>query len=148
MRKTRLKYGCILCLVFLTFGSAQNYDGPDESRLGKYSQNLPRTAFDKDYLIDSRTNPDSLKTQSKSNADSLKKGPHIKVGKIIGLATIGFLSGLFFGASTEEVGFFQGVPVFHLKPALIGAGIGVVASFLLPDKPKKPKKEDQDSESR
>lgn len=117
---------CIIILGILSFTSviAQN-------------SNLHYAVFDKKHLINDEINPDSLNIKSLSKADSTTIRENINVGRIIGFATIGFLSGSFFGASTDEVGFFQGVPVFHLRPALIGAGIGIVASFIIPDKPKK-----------
>ena len=121
-------FECLIALSVFIFSSAfaQKYDAADPDR-------IVRGSFDKNYLITSRTPPDSSNVESQSTGIKKK----LKVGRIIGFATIGFLSGLFLGASTDQAGFFQG-PVFHLEPALIGAGIGIIASFILPDKKKKP----------
>ena len=92
-------------------------------------------SLSKDKIGKSLDNIDSLKSFSISKPDSNSSKGKVKVEKIVALATIGFFSGLFMGATTEQFGYFQG-PVFRLKPALIGAGIGVVISFIVPGKSK------------
>jgi predicted lipid-binding transport protein (Tim44 family) len=126
-------FECLIALVLSTFSSAfaQKYNAADPDP-------VVHASFDKNYLISSRTTPDWSNVKSQLKADSTNNKRKIKIGKIVGFATMGFLSGLFFGASTDQAGFFQGMPVFHLKPALIGAAIGVIASFVLPDKKKRP----------
>jgi len=72
--------------------------------------------------------------------DSLSSKRSIKPGYVIGFAAIGFLAGLFFGAETAQGEEISGA-AFHIKPAIIGAaigvGLGVAVSLLKPEKVKK-----------
>lgn len=99
-------------------------------------------SFKKALLGRQTTAEDSISQYDTTKTDSEQQKKSINMGRIAGFATIGFLSGLFFGATMEQTGDFSG-PGFHLEPALIGAGIGVAAAFIIPENWGKKKKEGQ-----
>ncbi|NIT56752.1 MAG: hypothetical protein GWN00_11115, partial [Aliifodinibius sp.] len=68
----------------------------------------PYKLFKKGYLVQTPDTLDSLELPvlSKSKPDSANS--HIKIGKTIGFAAMGFMSGLFFGATIVNFGMFQG----------------------------------------
>ncbi len=96
-------------------------------------------SFDKSRPGKTEADISPLRTFSLSASANDSSGGKIRPGRIAMFVAIGSISGFFFGAATGKAGGFN-IIVFHLKPALIGAGIGAVLSFLVPDNNRKKKK--------
>lgn len=96
-------------------------------------------SFDKSRPERTEADISPLRTFSLSASANDSSGGKIRPGRIAMFVAIGSISGFFFGVATGKAGGFN-IIVFHLKPALIGAGIGAVLSFLVPDNNRKKKK--------
>ena len=120
---------------------SQNFKDEQPITFNKNSFNHPDSPK-KIKIGNSLANLDSINSPSSLKPGTNPSEKKVKIGKIVAFATIGFFSGLFIGATTEQFGYFQG-PVFRLQPALIGAGIGIAISFIVPDNKENKQKNKQ-----